>query len=189
MWYTQHKPQSPHAKWLDARAQKAQLPFLAKIAKHCSHAITLQTRFKTFNRGSQDLLDDYEITRHSLHQLRMQSNRALTGNGWRRNARYTPIFVPAIEGLLNTYDRNKSLHIHLAVGNLPARFTDADLLAIYRDCWLSTRCAKDDVVLVPMWEGQECGWLGYMTKEEEKDEVNSVDYHNTQIPEHIVAQL
>jgi hypothetical protein len=53
-------------------------------------------------------------TQGSLRQLR---NRLLTGNGYKRNNRYLPIFVAAIEGTTNSYDLNRTLHIHVALGN------------------------------------------------------------------------
>ena len=189
MWYTQHPAHSPHAKRMTLRAQKEQGYYVADIAQHCAYALTLPTTLKTFGRSQQALLDDFERTRHSLHQLRVRSNRALTGNGWQRNPRYLPIFVPVIEGTVNTYDRNRTLHIHLAVGNLPERYTEKDLLGIYRGCWLSTPCAADDVVLVPLRINEKAGWGHYLTKEERQGRTDSVDYYNTQIPEHILATL
>ena len=189
MWYTQHPAQSSHSLQLTRRAQQAQQGYLADIAQHCSYALTLHTTLKTFGRSQQNLLDDFETTRHCLHQLRVRSNRALTGNGWQRNPRYLPIFVPVIEGTVNTYDRNRTLHIHLAVGNLPERYTEKDLLGIYRGSWLSTPCAADDVRLVPLWSNEKAGWGHYMTKEERQGRTDSVDYYNTQIPKHILATL
>jgi hypothetical protein len=97
--------------------------------------------------------------------------------------------VPVIEGTVNTYDRNRTLHIHLAVGNLPERYTEKDLLGIYRGCWLSTACAADDVALIPLRINAKAGWGHYLTKEERQGRTDSVDYYNTQIPEHILAAL
>ena len=189
MWYTQHPPQCPHSKQLDCRSKLRQKVYLTDIAQHCTYGLTLHTTLKTFGRSSLTLLDHFETTRHSLHQLRVRSNRALTGNGWQRNPRYLPIFVPVIEGTVNTYDRNRTLHIHLAVGNLPERYTEKDLLGIYRGCWLSNRCAADDVKIARLWSGQENGWLNYFTKEERQGRTDSVDYFNSQIPQHIAATL
>jgi len=189
MWYLQHPPQCLHSQQLNRRAQQAQQDYLAGISQHCSYGLTLHTTFKTFGRSSLTLLDYFETTRHSLHQLRVRSNRALTGNGWQRNPRYLPIFVPVIEGTVNTYDRNRTLHIHLAVGNLPERYAERDLLGIYRGCWLSNRCAADNVKIARLWRGQEDGWLNYFTKEEEQGRTDTIDYYNSQIPQHILATL
>jgi hypothetical protein len=189
MWYTQHPAQSPHSLQLTRRAQLAQQDYLASIAQHCSHALTLQTSLATQGVSEALMLKNFETARQSLHQLRVRSNRALTGNGWQRNPRYLPIFVPVIEGTVNTYDRNRTLHIHLAVGNLPERYTESDLLGIYRGCWLSTPCAADDVVLIPLRINEKAGWGHYLTKEERQGRTDSVDYHNTQIPQHILATL
>jgi hypothetical protein len=49
----------------------------------------------------------------------MRFNRLLTGNGHRRNNDYLPVFITAIEGTQNTYDKNRTLHI--ALGNLPTQ--------------------------------------------------------------------
>ena len=189
MWYTQHPCQTQQSKAIARRAQQAQQDYLAGIAQHCTHALTLQTTLATHNVSPTQMEQNLERTRHSLHQLRVRSNRALTGNGWQRNPRYLPIFVPVIEGTVNTYDRNRTLHIHLAVGNLPERYTEKDLLGIYRGCWLSTPCAADDVVLVPLRINAKAGWGHYLTKEERQGRTDSVDYYNTQIPEHILATL
>ena len=189
MWNTQHLHQYQHAKRMTLRAQQAEQDFLADLAQYCSHALTLQTTLETHN-VSTSLMEQYlDRARQSLHQLRMRSNRALTGNGWRRNPRYLPTFIPVVEGTINTYDRNRTLHIHLAVGNLPERYTEGDLLGIYRGCLISTSCAADDVALIPLRINEKAGWGHYLTKEEQQGRTDSVDYYNTQIPEHILATL
>ena len=119
----------------------------------------------------------------------MRSNRALTGNGWQRNARYLPIFVPVIEGTTNTYDPYKTLHLHIAVGNLPERYTHADLYSIYSRCWRAIKYSKPDVVIKPLQAGKAAGWLHYELKEERQGRTDCIDYYNAQIPDHIVAQL
>ena len=189
MWYTQHPVQTQQSNAIARRAKQAQQDYLASIAQHCSHALTLQTSLATQGASEALMLKNFETARQSLHQLRVRSNRALTGNGWQRNPRYLPIFVPVIEGTVNTYDRNRTLHIHLAVGNLPERYTEKDLLGIYRGCWLSTACAADDVALIPLRINAKAGWGHYLTKEERQGRTDSVDYYNTQIPEHILATL
>ena len=189
MWNTQHLHQYQHAKRMTLRAQQAEQDFLADLAQYCSHALTLQTTLETHN-VSTSLMEQYlDRARQSLHQLRMRSNRALTGNGWRRNPRYLPTFIPVVEGTVNTYDRNKSLHLHIAVGNLPAGYTDEELHNVYRGCWLQAECAADDVVLVPMWLKQEAGWFQYSKKEERQGRIDCVDHYNSQIPKHVLAKL
>jgi len=177
------------SKTLQRRAQRAEHEYLAAIAKHCSHALTLQTCFATQNVCAEDMAKNYDAVRQALHQLRMRSNRALTGNGWQRNARYLPIFVPVIEGTTNTYDPYKTLHLHIAVGNLPERYTHADLYSIYSRCWRQIKYSKPDVVITALQAGNEAGWLHYCAKEQRQGRTDAIDYYNAQIPEHIVAQL
>jgi hypothetical protein len=76
----------------------------------------------------------------------MRLNRLLTGNGWRRNAAYTPHFISSIEGV---GERDKTLHIHASVGNVGHKATEAtrELLEEgVRQIWLATNVS---VPLIP----------------------------------------
>ena len=105
----------------------AQADYLDKLAQHCDYALTLQTNLPTYAISNATMEQRLDATRSSLNQFRLRLNRLLTGNGWLRKDKYVPVFVAAIEGAQNTYDKNRTLHIHIALGNLPLAATH-DLL-------------------------------------------------------------
>ena len=95
----------------------AQHDYLQRVAQHCDYAITLQTSLRTAGIKARTMEDRLYKAQGSLRQLRNKLNRLLTGNGYKRNDRYLPVFVAAIEGTTNDYDLNRTLHIHIALGN------------------------------------------------------------------------
>jgi hypothetical protein len=96
----------------------AQADYLERLAQHCDYALTLQTSLPTYGIGATTMEQRLDATRNSLCQFRLRLNCLLTGNGWLRNEKYVPVFVAAIEGTRNTYDKNRTLHIHIALGNI-----------------------------------------------------------------------
>ena len=90
----------------------AQTDYLDKLAQHCDYALTLQTNLPTYGISAATMEKRLDATRNCLHKFRMRFNRLLTGNGHRRNNDFLPIFIAAIEGTQNTYDKNRTLHIH-----------------------------------------------------------------------------
>ena len=92
----------------------------------------------------------------------------LTGNGWLRNEKYVPVFVAAIEGAKNTYDKNRTLHIHIALGNLPAAATQELLEDGIRQLWEATEVGTEDIKLDKLTKGTEQRWNEYIGKEAHK---------------------
>jgi hypothetical protein len=174
------------------RYKEAQERYVRNIAANCQYAITLQTNCKTYGRAKSTIEYDYHEIQGCLNKLRQQLNRLLTGNGHKRKKQYLPIFVAAIEGTLNTYDRHKTLHVHIAIGNTRLANTEATRKLLeegVRQLWIRTRVGNDDVTLLNMREAQEQGWGGYQNKEAHKGNTAVIDYSNIQLPEHLRDDL
>jgi hypothetical protein len=176
-----------NARLLELRTRLAEREYLAQIARHSTHALTLQTSLKTYNASPTALCRHVQQARTALHKFRLRFNRATTGNGWRRNPSYVPVFVPVLEGTMNTYDRARTLHFHCVLGNLPARLGDEALASVTRRCWLATEVGADDIVLVPLTPHRKQEWTDYMTKERDRGNVDCVDYYNAQLPAFLCA--
>jgi len=101
----------------------ARTDYLDRLVQHCDYALTLQTNLSTYGISATTAEKRLDATRNCLHKFRMGFNRLLTGNGHRYNNDYLHIFIAAIEGTQNTYDKNRTLHIHIALGNLPTAAT------------------------------------------------------------------
>lgn len=170
----------------------AQERFVRQIAAHCQYAITLQTELKTYGRAQSTVQRYCDELVGSVTFFRNRLNRLLTGNGHRRNDNLKPIFVAAIEGTQNTYDRPNTLHAHISLGNTGIEATHATMALLeqgIRTIWLSTDVGIDDIVLVNMQHYDKQGWGGYSNKEAYKGNTGVIDYSNTQLPQYLINTL
>jgi hypothetical protein len=129
----------------------------------------------------------------ALAYFRPRLNRLLTGNGYRRKDHYLPVFIPAIEGRLNTYDRNRTLHVHAALGNVGHTVTDdsCSLLQLgITEIWTQTDIGTSDVRIVPIRQGTHQRWMDYTGKEaQDRQNIDVIDYSNAQIPQFILNAI
>ncbi len=167
---------------LQHRAHTFESQYLATIAEHSQFAATLQTNIKTRNVSRRLMEMHKERARQSLHQLRVRFNRAVTGNGWRRKPQYTPIFVASLEGSINTYDRHKTLHYHIVIGNLFERFDQQQVEQTLRQIWPNTEVGVDDILVKTLDSEHRRGWTDYISKERTRGNRDCVDYFNAQLP-------
>lgn len=180
-----------HSKAAYAAAQQG---YLQHIAQHCDYAITLQTSLRTCGIKAKTMEDRLYRTQGSLRQLRNRLNRLLTGNGYKRNNRYLPIFVAAIEGTTNSYDLNRTLHIHVALGNTGHTANEQTRRLIedgIRQIWAATNVGTEDVKVDRLTQGTEHRWMDYIGKEAHAGRtgnIDVIDYSNTQIPEHLLQR-
>ena len=181
-------------------AQQAWLDRLAS-ERQWDYAITLQTNLRTYAVAAATRQQRVQAVERATHRFKMRLNRLLTGNGWRRNAAYTPNFISSIEGV---GDRDKTLHIHASVGNVGHKATEAtrELLEEgVRQIWLATNVcvplvpnlltsppvnvASGDVKVVLIGDSAQQGhtaqrWLSYMAKESGTARWDVVDWQNAQ---------
>ena len=170
----------------------AQHDYLQRVAQHCDYAITLQTSLRTCGIKAKTMEDRLYKAQASVRKLRNRLNRLLTGNGYKRNAAYLPVFVAAIEGTTNDYDLNRTLHIHIALGNTGFEANEDTrrlLEAGIRQIWTATEVGTADVRVDRLTEGTEQRWMDYIGKESHTGRTGNtgvIDYSNTQIPAHLL---
>ena len=181
-----------HSRAAVAAYAAAQHDYLQRVAKHCDYAITLQTSLRTCGIKARTMEDRLYKAQGSLRQLRNKLNRLLTGNGYKRNDRYLPVFVAAIEGTTNDYDLNRTLHIHIALGNTGHTATEATRRLLedgIRQIWAATAVGTADVRVDRLTKGTEHRWMDYIGKEAHTGQTGNtgvIDYSNTQIPAHLL---
>ena len=165
---------------LQRAAAEAQREWIAQIAQQCTHQLTLQTNLATYNRAATTI-ERYAISAHSaLNYFIPRFNRALTGNGWRRKSAYKPIIIPSLEGTLNTYDRHKTLHWHILLGNLPSYCNTEQLIDTARTIWLQHHNAQDNINCTQLWHNT--GFGNYIQKETRKGNYDCVATQFIQAP-------
>lgn len=170
----------------------AQHDYLQRVAQHCDYAITLQTSLRTCGIKAKTMEDRLYKAQASVRQLRNRLNRLLTGNGYKRNAAYLPVFVAAIEGTTNDYDLNRTLHIHIALGNTGFEANEDTRRLLedgIRQIWTATEVGTADVRVDRLTRGTEQRWMDYIGKEAHTGRTGNtgvIDYSNTQIPAHLL---
>ncbi len=166
--------------------------YLQREAQHCDYAKTLQTTLRTCGIKARTMEDRLYWAQASVRQLRNKLNRLLTGNGYKCNNRYLPVFVAAIAGTTNDYDLNRTLHIHVALGNTGHTGTEETRRLLedgIRQIWTQTEVVPADVRVDRATKGTEHRWMDSIGKEAHigsSGNTGVIDYSNTQIPAHVL---
>jgi predicted DNA-binding protein with PD1-like motif len=166
---------------------QAQQQYIEDITRLCNYGMTLQTSLKTYNISHTKMTENISIANDVMRDFRKKLNWLFTGNGYKRNPQYLPILVTSLEGTLNTYDKNKTLHYHIAFGNIDANRLNVDFLEKLTKLWIDTGIGTDNIKIHPLTHGREHGWGAYISKEAWKGNADCIDLDNTQIPKHLLA--
>lgn len=169
---------------LKRTAAQAQQHWIAGIAQHCTHQLTLHTNLSTHNKSAGAVERMTTQAHTALDYFIPRFNRAVTGNGWRRKPAYKPIIIPSLEGTLNTYDRNRTLHWHILIGNLPAVCTTDILRNAAQTIWLKHEHASTNINCSELWDAT--GYSNYIHKEARRGNYDCVATQLLQAPQHII---
>ena len=150
----------------------------------CTHGITLQTNLYTLNASAKHMENLLERASRTARQFTRRIAVAAHGNGAIRKPHlYHPLIITAIEGTTNTYDKNRTLHLHIALGNIltpTSRIqTEQQLETVIRNEWLATADGVDDINIQQLTGDR---WTTYITKEFEDGNVECIDWQNCYIP-------
>jgi hypothetical protein len=162
----------------------ATMQFLTKNAEICTHALTLQTNLPTYNVSNIKMQQLKQlVSRNVRYFIRRLACKAY-GNGAIRNKKHIlhPTFITTIEGTLDNYSKNKTLHIHMALGNILTNQskikTEEQLEKIIKECWLATEVGVADIDIKSLHSDR---WINYITKELYDGNFECVDWTNTHI--------
>ena len=158
--------------------------FLNTYAPYCTHALTLQMRLPTLDANEKRMDKLFERATRTTRQFNRRIAFAAFGNGAKRKPNlYHPLIITAIEGKLNTYDKNRTLHAHIALGNIFTANsnikTEAQLRQTIKDEWLKTTDGINNIDIQLM---HSIGWITYITKEMQNGNMECVDWQNCHIP-------
>lgn len=171
---------------MNSKAQKlAYQAYSASLVEHCTHALTLQTNLRTYNKSARNIMYKSDGAIQAYRQLIPRLNRILTGNGWTRNANYIPLIIPALEGTKTNDSKVKTLHFHLALGNFDLNRIDFDAIEKIKKFWESTQVGTKDIELRKLVDGSESRWGEYISKEVWINNLDCVDYANLQKPAYL----
>ena len=150
--------------------QNSLINTLAPLYEHLRYAVTLTMKKVAViaPKGTRIRYRAYLNESIVLDQLKYFTKRlqyyAYGADAKRTSTRdkCIPIVVPAIEGGgRSAIDRNKRLHLHLAIGNLP-EMSLAEARALILRAWKDCDFAYNENNVRDIYD--EIGWIGYMTK-------------------------
>lgn len=158
--------------------------FLNIYAPYCTHALTLQMRLHTLDATERRMDKLNEVAIRTTRQFVSRLAYKAFGNGAKRKPNlYHPLVITAIEGTQNTYDKNRTLHAHIALGNiLTAQSniqTEAELRETIKETWQATTYGINNIDIQTMHSN---GWITYITKEMNNGNMECVSWENTHIP-------
>lgn len=169
------------------RVIEAQQDYVAELTSSCTHGLTLQTKLYTCNASEQGMENKSIAAQQAMRYFIPKLNRILTGNGCKRNPKYLPIIITSLEGSLNTYDKNRTLHFHLALGNFDAERLTVDAFEKLTEHWVNTGIGTHDIKLHTLRKSCGYGWGEYINKEAWQGNADCIDLCNTQLPIHLLA--
>jgi hypothetical protein len=93
----------------------------------------------------------------------------------RRPDLYKPLCFTTIEGARETTDRSKTIHVNIALGNLPTVLSITDIETLFRHAWLTKANQRDDIE-VRAYDLRN--WVGYTLKEVQQQPSRAWDEHS-----------
>ena len=149
--------------------------------QHVSHVIVAHTfhrpyiantnvgRFKHVRADSylkQKLVETSKDARYALNCFNKLLYPGASNLVIRKPNLYKPLAFVTIEGANETTDRSQTIHINIALGNLPKALTTEDIETLFRHVWHEKAKQKDDVWVEKYNQND---WNGYMVKEGQSD--------------------
>jgi hypothetical protein len=136
-------------------------------AKHITHVIVAHTMHRPFKAKSEQQLEKMLIdTRKSCTYALNCFNKLLypsaTNKPIRQPYKYRPLTLVTTEGARWTTDRAQTVHVNIALGNLPKALTTEDIETLFRHTWHSMAKQGTDIKVI---EHQGTNWVGYSLKE------------------------
>lgn len=178
--------------------------FFNEYEKHVSHVIVAHTKHRPYlaSKGVgcfKDVrVDQYvrskilETSKDLRHALNCFSKLLYPShsNRPRQNPQlFRPLTFVTIEGAKETLDRSQTIHVNIAIGNLPSALDAEDIETLFRHAWHDMAHQSSDVKVCDYMqtEGQS-RWMGYSLKEAQQNphkawDTNSIwDVSNCWIP-------
>jgi len=178
--------------------------FFNQYEQHVSHVIVAHTKHRPYvasidvGRFKHVRTDEYvrskilETSKDLRHAMNCFSKLLypLHSNRPKQNPNtFMPLSFVTIEGAKQTTNRSQTIHVNIAIGNLPAVLKTEDIETLFRHAWHEMAHQSSDVKAYDYTqvEGQS-RWMGYSLKEAQQNthkawDINSIwDVGNCWIP-------
>jgi hypothetical protein len=158
---------------------------ICRYGPHVQFAVTLHSKFVPGEPRSLLAWQTKQLVQQ-FHHVSNRVNAAIYGKGYKRNPdQHRLMMIPVIQGSAFDPLGRRTLHYHLALGNVPEHLASEHVHEIFRNAWKTVPAAQDNVLTKPA----DPGWQTYITGEMDDGIVDYVDIDNWFIPSWIEATL
>ena len=158
--------------------------------RHITHVIVAHTQLRPYTARSDKQLESMLLeTRKACTYAQNCFSKLLypsaTNKPSRRPDLYRPLTLVTTEGARWTTDRAQTIHVNIALGNLPQVLTTEDIETLFRHTWHDKAKQGTDI---KVYEHHGNNWVGYGLKEAQQQpsrawDTNSIwDVGNCWIP-------
>ncbi len=123
--------------------------FWARYEKHITHICVAHTNLRVYGRSPQQIKRMRATVSNDLrHALNVFCASLYDGktNKVRRNPlKYKPLIFSTIEGTEEIHQKHKTIHVNLALGNLPAHLTSSELKTLFNYAWVTKANQNNDI--------------------------------------------
>lgn len=139
------------------------------IVAHTHHRPYAACRHKSTNVDTW-LMHKQEQTSKDLRYALNCFNSLLYPNATnaarRKPMLYRPLSFVTIEGAKQTLDRQQTIHVNIAIGNIPIILNRQDIETLFRHVWQDKARQGNDIEVIDYYKAEQGrGWAGYSLKE------------------------
>ena len=158
--------------------------------KHVSHVIVAHTKIRPY-RASSDTQFKWMLNAtskactYALNCFNKMLYPSATNKPVRQPHKYRPLTLVTTEGAHLTTDRSLTIHVNIALGNLPQVLTTEDIETLFRHTWHNMAKQGSNIFVKKHYEKN---WDGYSLKEGQQNpsrlwnEISIWDVSNCWIP-------
>ena len=135
--------------------------------KHITHVIVAHTNLRPYTARSETqlknmLLETRKACTYALNCFNKLLYPSATNKPIRQPHTYRPLTLVTTEGARWTADRAQTIHVNIALGNLPHVLTTEDIETLFRHTWHNMAKQGTDIKVI---EHHGSNWVGYSLKE------------------------
>ncbi len=148
--------------------------FFGRYEKHITHICVAHTNLRVYGKNEIQIRQmRTQVAKDIRHALNVFCSSLYLGqtNKVRRNPlKYKPLIFSTIEGTTEIYNKQKTIHVNLALGNLPKHLTTNELKTLFQNAWVNKANQNSDIFFQESTKRTtSTNFIGYALKEAQID--------------------
>jgi hypothetical protein len=139
--------------------------------KHITHVIVAHTKLRPYYAMNDKQLENMlsktqTATTYALNCFNKLLYPSATNKAVRQPLKYRPLTLVTTEGAHLTADRALTVHVNIALGNIPQVLTTEDIETLFRHTWHNKAKQGNNIFVTEYYERN---WEDYSLKEGQKN--------------------